>query len=61
MEESVKKAQFEPLSFEVPKCKVCKIKEAEIILKDTLEPYCYKDAHKANLDSKQTEEIDLIL
>ena len=49
------------MSFEVPKCKVCKVKDAEAIDKDTLEPYCYRDAHKAKLDSEQTEDIDFIL
>ena len=61
MEESVKQPQFDPLSFEVPKCNVCKVKEAETVDKETLEPYCYKDAHKAKLDFEQTEDIDVTL
>jgi len=49
------------LSFEVPKCNSCKVKEAETVDKATLEPYCYKDAHKAKLDFEQTEDIDVTL
>jgi len=49
------------LSFEVPKCNVCKVKEAETVDKETLEPYCYKDAHKSKLDPERTEELEVVL
>jgi len=52
---------LEPLSFEVPKCKVCKIKEAESVDNETLEPYCYRDALKSKLDSEKVEDIDVML
>ena len=61
MEESAKKPQFDPLSFEIPKCKICKVKEAETAEKETFEPYCYKDALKSKLDSEKIEDIDVIL
>jgi len=49
------------LSFEIPKCKICKVKEAETAEKETFEPYCYKDALKSKLDSEKIEDIDVIL